>query len=106
MISWPCLLKLDGDDELIFLDSEQTFLAECFDLILCEDDYVVDSKGLCYLIGSIMKPTKLALINTKRVLDAAEVTQLIRCHEFKKAEFCLTKIHFLTVSDAIQALSY
>ena len=104
MISWPCMLKLDGDDELIYLDSELDFMSECRELLLCEDDHVIDSVGYCYLIESISG--ELALIKTERILVAHDVSNLIRAHEFKKHTLCLTKIHFLTVSDAINSLSY
>jgi hypothetical protein len=102
MISWPCILKLDGDDELIYLGGEQDFFSECRELICSDDDYVIDSAGLSYLIESISG--KLVLTKTERKLVVDEVTHLIRANEFTKAELCLTKIHFLTISDAIKSL--
>ncbi len=104
MISWPCTLKLDGDDELIYLGSEQDFISECEELLLCDNDYVIDSVGNNYIIEQTSG--KLELIKTERILLVNEVSSLIRAHEFKKATLCLTKIHFLTVSDAIKSLTY
>ncbi|MFT7008691.1 MAG: hypothetical protein ACJAXJ_003233 [Colwellia sp.] len=104
MIFWPCILKLDGDDELIYLSSEHDFFSECRELIFSDDDYVIDSAGLSYLIKSISG--KLVLAKTERKLVVDEVTHLIRANEFTKAELCLTKIHFLTISDAIKSLSF
>jgi hypothetical protein len=104
MISWPCILKLEGDDELIFLGSEQDFNSECRELIFSDDDYVIDANGLSYLIES--ESGELRLITTERILTVDEVTHLIRANEFTKAELCLTKIHFLTVSDALNSLFY
>lgn len=104
MIAWPCILKLEGDDELIYLSSEQYFISECHELIITDDDYVIDSKGFSYLIE--LRVDKLVLIKSERILVVDEVTQLIRANEFNKAELCLTKIHFLTVSEAIQSLLY
>jgi len=103
MISWPCMLKLDGDDELIYLDSIQYFNSECRDLIFSDDDYVVDSLGYCYLIEVISG--KLVLTKENRTMSTHEVTHLIRAHEFNKASACLTKIYFLTVSEAIGSLA-
>jgi hypothetical protein len=103
MIAWPCMLKLDGDDELIYLDSLQYFNSECSDLIFSDDDYVIDSLGYCYLIEVISG--ELELTKQDRALSTDEVTNLIRAHEFNKASVCLTKIHFLTVSEAIGSLS-
>jgi len=104
MIIWPCILKLDGDDELVYLGSERDVILECRELILTVDDHVIDSTGLSYLIE--LKAEKLALVKTERILVVDEVTDLIRANEFKKAELCLTKINFLTVSDAINSLLY
>ena len=104
MIFWPCILKLNGDDELIYLGSERDLILECQDLILTDEDYVIDSTGLSYLIE--LRKEKLALVKTEQIFTVEEVTHLIRANEFKKAELCLTKIHFLTVSDAIKSLQY
>lgn len=102
MITWPCILKLEGDDELIYLGSEHDFISECRALILTDDDRVIDSTGLSYSIE--LSAEKLALVKNGRVLVVDEVTHLIRANEFKKAELCLTKIYFSTISDAIGAL--
>ncbi|GHB60504.1 hypothetical protein GCM10008107_07190 [Psychrosphaera saromensis] len=103
MISWPCMLKLDGDDELIYLDSLQNLNSECSELIFSDDDYVIDSLGHCYLIEVISG--KLELTKEDRALSTDEATDLIRAHEFNKASVCLTKIYFLTVSEAIGSLA-
>nr|WP_231562141.1 DUF4144 domain-containing protein [Colwellia psychrerythraea] len=58
--------------------------------------------GLSYLIELISG--QLVLVKTERILAVGEVTGLIRANEFNNAELCLTKIHFLTVSDAIRSL--
>lgn len=98
IISWPCILKLEGDDELIYLASEQEFISQCDELIFSDDDYVIDSAGFSYLISE-----ELALIKSKRILAVGEVTDLVRASEFTKAELCLTKIYFITVSAAIKS---
>lgn len=104
MIFWPCILKLDGDDELIYLSSERDFISECHELILTDYDYVIDSTGISYLIEMIKETP--SLVKTERVFIIDEVMQLIRANEFVKAELCLTKIHFSTISDAIKSMNY
>lgn len=103
MISWPCMLKLDGDDELIYLDSLENFNLECSEFIFSDDDYIIDSLGYCYLIDTTSG--KLGLTKEDRKLSTFETCNLIRGHEFNKASLCLTKIHFSTVSEAIKSLS-
>ncbi|MBU2923462.1 DUF4144 domain-containing protein [Colwellia sp. 4_MG-2023] len=104
MISWPCMLKLDGDDELIYLDSFQKFNLECSELIFTDDDYVIDASGNCYLIKSISGMLDLIANDIRLSID--EVVKLVRAHEFNKVSVCLTKINFLTVSEAIHSLNY
>ena len=104
MISWPCILKLDGDNELMFLKNEQVFISECQDLILDENDYIVDSKGACYIIDS--STNKPALVDTNTKLNVQEVTGLIQEHEFNKAEMCIIKIHFPTIAEAVNSLAF
>jgi hypothetical protein len=104
MIFWPCILKLDGDDELIYLGSEREFVSECQELILTDYDYVIDSTGISYSIEIIKENP--SLVKTERVFIIDEVVQLIRANEFVKAELCLTKIHFSTISDAIKSMNY
>jgi len=112
MICWPCLLKLEGDHELIYLADEFEFIAECEELIVSDDDYVVDSNGLSYLLKFSNKSSnktnnsRVQLVDAERQLSKQEVTLLIREHEFSKANVCLTKIEFLTISCAVQSLVY
>ena len=104
MISWPCILKLDGDNELMFFQNEQVFISECQDLILDDNDYIVDSTGACYLIDS--STNKPVLADTRQKLNVQDVTVLIQEHEFSKAEMCIIKIHFPTIAEAINSLAF
>lgn len=104
MVAWPCLFKLAGDNELIYLTSEQALLAQCTELLLTEDDYIIDSLGGVYKVNALNHTP--SLIKTNRLANATEVFNLIRAHEFSKAELCLTKIHFANIADAIKSLAY
>ncbi|MEJ6123578.1 DUF4144 domain-containing protein [Vibrio sp. 2-Bac 85] len=108
MICWPCLLKLEGEHELIYLAYESEFIAECEELIVSDYDYVVDSNGLSYLLKFSNKSNNscVQLVDAERQLSKQEVTLLIREHEFSKANVCLTKIEFLTISCAVHSLVY
>ncbi|CAK1693640.1 uncharacterized protein DUF4144 [Vibrio crassostreae] len=103
MIRWPSLVKLDGDDELIYVASENDFQAECSDMILGEDDYLIDSEGDSYALQS--SSNQLSLAKRPEQYSVESLTKLIRNHEFQKAEVCLMKIHFLTIEEAIQSLA-
>jgi hypothetical protein len=102
MVFWPCLLKLTGDDELIYLKDNTDFISECRELIFSDDDLVIDSQGCSYFI----QPTPLKLVNNERLFSTQEVTDLIREHEFSKAQVCLTKIYFTSIAEAVKSLDY
>ncbi|PML05537.1 hypothetical protein BCT86_12165 [Vibrio breoganii] len=104
MIQWPCILKLDGDSELLFIDSKLALEQELEGLIWGSSDCLIDSKGQSYAIKQrgdtyLFKPNEAPL-------SLQTVTQLIQEHEFSKAEMCLTKIQFLSVEEAIQSLQF
>ncbi|MDV5169721.1 DUF4144 family protein [Photobacterium rosenbergii] len=104
MIQWPCIFKLDGDDELLYLASEASLIAEFESLIWSDDDYLVDSQGQGYKVREAQAGV-FAYEPCGRPFSVSQVTDLIQAHEFSKAEVCLTKIQFLTVSEAIRALA-
>ncbi|EHZ2657022.1 hypothetical protein K5N43_004487 [Vibrio vulnificus] len=103
MVIWPCLFKLEGDSELIYLDSEMHLLPELEGLILDASDRLIDSSGQCFVVsverdGYVFEPQETRL-------TLPEVTKLVQEHEFSKAEMCLTKIQFSSIVEAIQSLS-
>ncbi|EIJ0985303.1 DUF4144 domain-containing protein [Vibrio vulnificus] len=98
MVNWPGILKLDGDDELVYLGSEADLNCECLDLIVSPSDRVIDSEGFVYSIVSVN------LIGNSIQISAEEASRLIQRHEFCLAEVCLTKIQFETVAEAFNCL--
>ncbi|MHA2859912.1 DUF4144 family protein [Vibrio harveyi] len=104
MITWPCLLKLDGDDELVYLASPKQLNAECQALIWGQDDIVIDTQGHCFALKTSANNTvELGLL--PQTLNVQQVTELIQKHEFSKAQRCIIKIHFVSVRQAIEALA-
>nr|WP_087026484.1 DUF4144 family protein [Thaumasiovibrio subtropicus] len=102
---WPCILKLEGDDELLYLHDAQTFVDECKALMTTAGDRVIDSMGQSYSIDLNGEDTPI-LSPLKTVYTAYQLSQLIQAHEFSKAQVCLTKIQFAAVADAIAALAF
>ncbi|UXI03897.1 DUF4144 domain-containing protein [Photobacterium sp. TY1-4] len=104
MIAWPCVFHLEGDDELIYLASESEFINESESLIWGENDRVIDSAGQSYGLLS-GEAGNIELKPCGHRLALSEVTALVQAHEFSKAEMCLTKIQFLSISEAISSVS-
>ncbi|MBT0088850.1 DUF4144 domain-containing protein [Vibrio alginolyticus] len=104
-VCWPCLLKLDGDDELIYTHSQSDLDSECEALIFGQDDYVIDSNGNTFELKN--NGSNNTLLHLKeRTLSVEEVTSLIQSHEFSLAQRCIIKIHFTSVRQAVEALAH
>ncbi|ELA8176247.1 DUF4144 domain-containing protein [Vibrio alginolyticus] len=104
-VCWPCLLKLDGDDELIYTHSQSDLDSECEALIFGKDDYVIDSNGNTFELKN--NGSNATLLHPKeRTLSVEEVTSLIQSHEFSLAQRCIIKIHFTSVRQAVEALAH
>jgi len=104
MIDWPCIMKLEGDDELLYFSNANEFLNECQSLILNSSDFLIDSSGHSYKLNQKNESDFNFIISTQRY-SADDLSKLVQAHEFSKAEVCLTKIHFQSVSEAISSLS-
>ncbi|CZF82872.1 hypothetical protein GCE9029_03493 [Grimontia celer] len=100
---WPAILKLDGDDELLFIANQSQFEDEATDMIFSDEDILIDSEGASFLLS--MANRQISLVPHTKHFNAIEASALIQAHEFCKAEVCLTKIQFPTVREAIAALA-
>lgn len=105
MITWPAVLKLEGDDELIYFDSEQVCMNEVKQLILSNDDHLIDSQGHVFAV-QVGIENQLGLVATGKIYTLDDITQLIQNHEFNAAQVCITKIVFTSIEQAIAALSH
>ncbi|WP_070971742.1 DUF4144 family protein [Vibrio sonorensis] len=103
MIKWPCMLKLHGDPELIYINTQASLAAELDGLIWGEEDYLIDCDGECFVVHSSSQGFWFETRGNH--LSLQSVTELIQEHEFAKAEVCLTKIQFSSIEDAIKAIA-
>ena len=103
MVHWPCILKLEGDSELIFLASEQALSSELDGLIFSSSDCLIDGLGQTYQVKSCR--LGYTLESRDRMLSLERVTELIQEHQFAQAEVCLTKIQFISIAEAINSIA-
>lgn len=103
MVKWPCLLKLEGDPELIVLACEQALFRELDGLICSYSDCLIDSFEQVYQFKTSQRGCTVESLDL--ILSLERVTQLIQEHQFVQAEVCLTKIQFTSIIEAIQSLA-
>ncbi len=105
LIQWPCLFKLDGDDELLYLESETALVAEFEALIWSDEDILIDSNGIGFCV-QVDASGEFTYQAQSAAYTLEQVTELIQAHEFAKVEVCLTKIQFQSVEQAIASLAF
>ncbi|ARC94211.1 hypothetical protein B6A42_21635 [Vibrio coralliilyticus] len=103
MIQWPGLLKLEGDNELLYLASKDALTLEAEALILDSNDLVIDSEGKCFKLAT-ESSGQPELKKPHGTYGLADVTNLIQAHEFSKAQVCIVKIQFDSIHAAIESL--
>lgn len=104
MIVWPCVFKLEGNAELMYLGSEHQLSIELNDLIWDGSDRLIDSRGHCYAVS--IEKGRYAFEPDGVQLSLVGVTQLIQAHECARAQVCVTKIQFSSIEEAIKSLSW
>lgn len=106
-ITWPALIKLEGDAELIYVESGHAFALdpEIQGTIFGLNDVLIDSTGLVYSLrrDGIARPE---IRESCGNLSANELSGLIQAHESSLGSCCASKILFPTVAEAVRSLAY
>ncbi|MGR5287885.1 DUF4144 family protein [Vibrio maritimus] len=103
MIQWPCLFKLEGDDELLFLALEADLVNELESLIASDEDILIDSSGEVFKV-ELDSSHNISFKAQYKTLTLEEVTSLVQAHEFALAQVCVIKIGFNSIKEAVQAM--
>ena len=103
--AWPAFIKLLGDDELIFLANESSFLekASLYSKHLQPQDFLADSTGHIY---HFLKDEhhKTHLKKTEQTLSLEAILQLVRLHAAQDGACCVSKLSANTIDEAISLL--
>ena len=101
-VNWPALLKIEGDEHLLYCSDLETLTSEIASLILpiSKDDFIVDSQGQQF---HFKNDGELSLSDT--VYSLTEFTQLIRAHLSALNHCCVTKLRFNNFQQAIAAVA-
>lgn len=106
-IRWPALLKLTGDDELIYLPDQAAWQADTNlqQAIYQPDDQLIDADGQVFFLlstaGDAVQPeaggTQLTL---------SQLTELIRAHESVRGSCCVAKMAFGSMAEAFAVVAH
>ncbi|OUS28161.1 hypothetical protein A9Q98_07885 [Thalassotalea sp. 42_200_T64] len=102
MITWPALIKHDGEDELIYIESQRQWLIdeEMLLYIFTERDVLIDASGKVYSLSVLQQN-----INAEQYLAIASVDnllELVRAHAAISQQCCIEKIFCQTTAQAIE----
>lgn len=106
MINWPALLKLAGDDELVYLPDRVAWAtdADLQALVFNPDDQLIDVQGRLFALAPQGNSTTLQV--TENQLTLAEVTDLVRAHESSLGSCCVAKMSFGSLAEAFAAVKF
>ena len=100
-IIWPAVLKCSGDDELIYIASEEKWHKE-EELHLAsynETDVLIDSSGAVFsLLSKQGKHIKPEFRDERMSLE--DVLELVKAHAAQQASCCVAKLFAPTIHEA------
>ncbi len=100
-ITWPAVIQLKSDDELIFIKDEQQFLSD-IDIqstLLRAEERLIDSKGEVY---NLRKNVKLEIIPSKTSISLNEARGLLQSHLSSLGTCCVAKFDANSIEEAFK----
>ncbi len=119
VVSWPAILKLEGDSELTYFASQAQWndSDDVHQAIYSDEDMLIDVTGKIFKL--LEQPTQASLSmpepvpssstiqlrsdNTSLYLD--QICDLIKLHQSCIGDCCIAKISFPSIKHAIQSLA-
>lgn len=109
MVQWPVILKLYGDDELVFIKDEQTWASDVAtqSMKLTADDFMIDSAGTQFRItrGEAGHGVAEYQHDEAKQVTLAVVAQLVRLHAASRGTCCVSKLTVRSVAEAMQVVA-
>ncbi len=100
-ITWPAIIQLKSDDELIFVKDEQQFLSDAGiqSMLLQAEDRLIDSTGNVY---NLRKNIKLEIIPTQISISFNEAKELLQTHLSSLGTCCVAKFDAKSIEEAFK----
>jgi len=103
MISWPGVVSMAGDAELIYVADQRDWDEDdgpCHS-VYAEDDYLLDASGQVYrLVKTVAGRTIPEATTATRTL--IEVLGLVKAHAAQSGSCCVAKLYAASIRQAIE----
>ena len=106
MIYWPAVIKYDGDDELVYIGSNEDWIRDAESRLYNHkgDDYLIDSRGNIYTLDTINQSVSLPE-STGSQIALEDFIKLVRIHSSNSHRCCIGKIYFRNIAEGIRLLA-
>ena len=106
MIQFPAVIKLTGQDELIYNADVADFTVniQLQQAYLLADDLLIDATGQGYLLSDFSTNTQTQCAATA-VFDLHQLTAMVQAHFFSEAQSCVTKIQAPSIAALFELLA-
>jgi two-component sensor histidine kinase len=104
VIDWPAVIVYDGDDELVYVESEKAWLSEAESLLynIKANDCLIDSRGNIFKLARVHDAIETERTGEQITLDA--FIRLVRIHASNSHRCCIEKISFRTIAEGIKLI--
>ena len=102
MIDWPAVIHFDGDDELVFVSSDNAWDSDAESLLYNHSggDRLIDSSGRIFRLVH-NEDGKPRAENSHNTIALDDFIRLVRIHASNSHRCCIEKIHFRDIHEGI-----
>lgn len=106
MINWPAIIKYDGDDELIYVGSDQEWMRDAESHLYNhkDADHLIDSSGDIFRLDHVQGDIR-NLPATGKQIALQDFIKLVRIHASSSHRCCIEKIHFRNIAEGISLIA-
>ena len=105
-IAWPAVIKYSGEDELLFIKDESTWLADD-DLsayVYDVNDMLIDSNGSLYCLNYHVKNRQTHVKALLKVVPIDQFEGWVKNHLALLNQCCSSKLTLLSITDGLALL--
>ena len=102
MINWPAVIKFNGDDELVYIGSEEEWIRDAASHLYnhSDDDCLIDSSGDIFSLACAQDDIHDPPATGDRI-NIESFIRLVRIHASSSHRCCIEKINFRNIADGI-----